>query len=54
MSLALQEAAVRSGTTGWPSEAIDDYVMKKERLAVDCPVVCPKAGFVIRGKLKLS
>ena len=36
---------------GWPTEAIGDYVMKKERLAVDCPLVCPEAGFVIRGKL---
>ena len=24
---------------GWPTEAIGDYVMKKERLAVDCPLV---------------
>ena len=29
---------------GWPTEAIGDYVMKKERLAVDCPLVVLRPG----------
>ena len=41
-SLAGDAAAHRG--LGWPTEAIGDYVMKKERLAVDCPLVVLRPG----------
>ena len=45
-SLAGDEAssAEASAQAGWPTEAIGDYVMKKERLAVDCPLVVLRPG----------
>ena len=46
---------------GWPTEAIGDYVMKKERLAVDCPLVVvlrpglwSEANYQSRAKLAVS
>ena len=39
------DAAAHCGLgRGWPTEAIGDYVMKKERLAVDCPLVVLRPG----------
>ena len=53
-------AAHRGLGRGWPTEAIGDYVMKKERLAVDCPLVVLRPGlwseanYQSRAKLAVS
>ena len=41
---ATQPHTARGLGRGWPTEAIGDYVMKKERLAVDCPLVVLRPG----------
>ena len=54
------DAAHRGRGRGWPTEAIGDYVMKKERLAVDCPLVVLRPGlwseanYESRAKLAVS